>query len=162
MARNNLNLENARIIFPNFSGKAGKFNNAGNRNFCVIIDDFNVAADLENQGWNIRYLRPKDPQEVALPYLQVAVSYDHIPPQIYMVRGNKRTLLDESEIGSLDWAEIKYADMSISPYNWTLNDRSGVKGYVKYLYVVIEEDPFEDKYEDTPTSGVSAIFDETR
>ena len=55
---NNIVMENARLIFKNFSGEESKFNRKGNRNFCVVLDP-EVADDLIKDGWNVRFLRPR-------------------------------------------------------------------------------------------------------
>ena len=90
----NLTIENARIGFRNFSGKEGRFNAAGIRNFCVFLES-DLAATLANDGWNVRYLKPRDPGEEPQAYLQVAVSYKNYPPRIVLISGYGKTALDE-------------------------------------------------------------------
>lgn len=161
MVKNNIVIENARIGFRNFSGKEGKFNPAGRRNFCVFIDS-ELATQLEEDGWNVRWLNPKDDGDEKQAYLQVAVSYDNIPPKILIVSSRGKTILDETSINILDWAEIQEVDLIIRPYNWTVqpgtrNEKSGVKAYVKSMYVTIAEDEFESKYSDVPDSAADSI-----
>ena len=163
-----LALENVRIEFRNFAGVKGKFNNEGNRNFCVLLDDrIELARQLEKEGWNVKWLDPKEDGDEPCPYIQVKVSFDIMPPLIYMITGRGKTRLDVNDVGNLDWAEIENkdgernrVDLVISPYEWNMNGRSGIKAYAKNLYVKIAEDPFAAKYYNIPDSANTIADDD--
>lgn len=143
----NLSVENARIIFRNFAGKEGKFNPAGKRSFCLLLDE-ETAERLSDQGWNVKTLAPRDPDDDPQPYVQVAVQFGNYPPNIYLISGDKKTKLDEDTVSVLDYAEIENVDLIINPSRWEMSGKSGIKAYLKTLYVTIVENEFEKKYRD--------------
>ena len=155
MARNNVpnvNIENAQIRFRNFTGDPTKFNKAGGkRTFSVVLDE-ELAHKLMEDGWNVKTWEPEGSDE-PIYHLPVEASYNLYPPKIYMISGNKKTLLTEDTVAALQYAEYQNVDLIIRPYCWEVNEKSGVKAYVKSMYVTIVEDEFEKKYRDFESDG---------
>ena len=55
----NITFMDAQILFKNFAGEERKFNPAGNRNFCLVIEDEVQAQQMFEEGWNVRILPPR-------------------------------------------------------------------------------------------------------
>jgi len=147
-------MEDAPIVFRNFSGLEGKYNRAGDRNFCVLLDP-KVAIQMEKDGWNVKALRSREEGDPERPYIQVSVGFKNRPPLVVMVTSKGRTTLTESEVDLLDWVDIAKADLIIRPYNWEVSGKSGVKAYLKSLFITIDEDYLMLKYADVPEIGGS-------
>ena len=153
---NKLVIDNARLIFKNFSGKGDNYNREGDRNFAVIIDDPNAAKDLANAGWNVRPLISKDPDEEPTHYIKVKVSFKVRAPKVRLLSNHKQVFLNENTISSLDFAKIEECGVVISPYMWEVNGKRGISAYLDSMYAKIEDDPFADKYvdyADSPDDG---------
>ena len=141
-------VDDAQIIFRNFEGKETAMNNAGSRNFCVILDHEN-AAKLEEDGWNVRYLTAREEGDVDTPYIQVQVGYKVRPPRIVLISSQGRTNLDEDTVATLDHVQIAKADLIFRPRIWEVGGKSGVKAYLQTMFVTIDEDELERKYAQT-------------
>ncbi len=148
-------LENVQITFRNFAGKEGQYNREGDRNFAVLLDE-ETAAAMEKDGWNIKRLRPREEGDVEQAYLSVSVNFKGPrPPRVVMITSKGRTPLTEDLVEFLDYADIKQVDVILNPYSWSVNGKSGVKAYLKSLFVIIQEDYLELKYSEVPELGAS-------
>jgi hypothetical protein len=154
----NLSIENAKIRFRNFEGKEGEYNAKGKRNFCVFLDQQD-AIRLKDDGWNVKWLKPRDPEEDPQAYLPVSVSFDFYPPKIVLIQNGMKTIVTEKSVKGLDWAEIKSVDLTIRPYSWDVSGKKGIKAYLNSMYVTVVEDEFAAKYVDVPDS-VAGIGDD--
>lgn len=155
-ADNTVLMEGVRIIFRNFSGKEGQYNREGDRNFGVILPP-DVAQAMLEDGWNVKYLKPREDDEegVETPWLSVSVNFDKgKPPKIMLITERGRTALDAETVDQLDWADIAVdpqtgspkTDLIVRPYTWEVSGKSGIKAYLQSMYVTIEEDELERKY----------------
>lgn len=140
------------IIFKNFTGKDDKFGREGDRSFSIVIEDDALAEQLANDGWNVKPLTPRDPDEKVNHFIKVKISFRVRPPKIWLLTNHKRTLLDEDTIATLQYARIENADVVVSPWRWEVNGKTGIAAYLETLYVKIEDDPFADKYADYESS----------
>lgn len=151
--KSNIQIEGAKLIFKNFQGKKTAFNDEGNRNFGVLLDE-GLADQLEHDGWKVKYLRPKedDPEQYAQPWLPVKVKFNPYPPIAVLINSRGKKRLDEDTIDQLDWSIITNCDVIIRPYNYPeIKGRpAGVAAYLKAIYVTISEDEFAEKYADVP------------
>lgn len=153
-------VEDARLIFKNFAGEEDQYNRKGNRNFGVVLDPED-AREMEQLGWNVKWPKPRENAEEGdeplKPHINVTAKYDGPrPPRIFMItnQGRKRTELDEELVDMLDYADIETVDLIFTPYHWSLpSGSSGIKAYLKTMYVHIRENELDIKYADIPDAS---------
>lgn len=149
----NIRISDARLIFKNFQGKKTEYNDEGNRNFGVLLDD-DLAEQLKEDGWRVKYRPPRedDPDQYEQPWLSIKVRFNPYPPIAVLINSRGKKKLTEETIDQLDWSRIVNCDLIIRPYNYpAIKGRpAGVSAYLKAIYVTISEDEFEEKYAGIP------------
>lgn len=147
-----IKFEDCRIIFRNFSGKEGQYNREGDRNFALLLDP-EPAQQMLDAGWNVKFLRARDEDEERQAYIQVAVSYKVRPPRTVLITSRGRVTLNEEHVNVFDWIDIKMVDLIVNPYAWAVGDKTGIKAYLKSIFITMQEDELELKYSDIPEAG---------
>ena len=145
-------MESIELVYPNFQGKEGLYNRAGDRNFCVALPR-GVAEAMSRDGWNVKEGKVREEGDEPRFTLEVAVSFKVRPPKIWMITSRGRTGIGETEVDLLDFVEFKNVDVILNPYSWDINGKQGIKAYLGTMFATINEDQLELKYSDVPISN---------
>ena len=141
-----LQIDDARIIFRNFSGEPSKYNREGDRNFAVVIPNSDLAERLSEDGWNVKINDPREEGDDPFIYLPVKVKFNEKGPSVYLISGSRKNKLDEESVGILDDIDIRSVSMDIRPYDWEVNGKTGRAAYLQSIEVIQEIDRFAARY----------------
>lgn len=141
-----LQIDDARIIYRNFSGLGSKFNREGDRNFSVVIDDQDVADALVEAGWNVKIKPPREEGDIPFMHLPVKVKFNDRGPTVYLKSGSALNKLDEESIDCIDHIDILGVDLDIRPYDWEVNGKAGRTAYLQSIHVTQRVDRFAERY----------------
>ncbi len=152
-------VENAKILFRNFSGIERQYNSEGDRNFSLILEP-ELADQMRKDGWRVKQLKAREEGEEGDYHMKVIVNYKKgRPPQCVLVTSKNRTELGPDEVGMLDVADIKNVDLIINGW-WSDMNGGGYSAYLKTIFVTVNEDPLQLKYADMEPSELETIMDD--
>lgn len=143
-----LQIDDARLVYRNFSGIGSKFNREGDKNFAVVIPDEETKDALIAEGYNIKIKPPRDADDSPFMYLPVKIKFNDRGPNVYIQtqsrRGKRR--LDEESIACLDNVDVLQVDLDIRPYDWEVNGKSGRTAYLQSMHVIQQVDRFSERF----------------
>lgn len=141
-------LDDVRLMWRNFSGEKTRYNDEGKRNFVVFLTE-EMGVALRDQGFNIKYLEPREEGETGQYFLKVNVNYNsHTPPKVYFINSKGKRLLPPDLVGMADGVDIDKAEVIINPYR--RKDGDTTTAYLKTVFIWLREDELELKYADVP------------
>lgn len=147
-----LQIDDARMIWPNFSGRPDKYNREGERNFTLVIPDPEITEALQNDvneygaSWNVKVRAPREEGEAPFTTMAVKVKFNARGPIVHLISGNKRVQLTEETIGCLDNMDIANIDLDIRPFDGEGNYGPFRAAYLHKMEVTQEIDRFAARY----------------
>lgn len=183
LTNGNLNVEQAGMIYKNFSGNPTQVNPAGGKRTFSLVLTKEWAEHLNDAGWNVKVKEVRDQLgenektrtvswtdyidnfqtafDHALIYTEVVVNENsEYPPRIYKVsefNGEKTmALVPPQEWRRLDESELVNMDVVIHPYihGRSVMNPDAKKGYLKSMYVtMVPVNDFGGKYADYKIVG---------
>lgn len=144
--RGKLIIDDAQIIYKNFSGAPSLYNRQGDRNFSLIIPDEKIKDALVEEGWNVKIKPPYMEGDKPRMILPVKVKFSEYGPTCYMKNSKGLIKLNEESICDLDRLRLSRVDLDIRPFDWEVNGQTGRTAYLDSICVEVEEDRFAARY----------------
>ena len=151
-----LNIEDAKILWPNFSGEATKFTREGDQYFTLLIPTEEMYEalmdDVNDFGvpWNVKYSEPRSEEEDPFIRMKVKVKFNEYGPKVYLKSGNRTVELDEKSIACLDRMATSNVDMYIRPFDGEANGKPFRAAYLQSMHVTqdLYADPYASRMDD--------------
>lgn len=156
-------ITNAKLLrkpFRNFEGRPSKIHPQGGvREFCVAIEDPEMAQQLAGFGFNVKTLTNRDGMyDDDLHYLSIKVSYYdrygnpvRYPPRFKIFTANNECYYEEENIKELDSAELEDVKIKFSPHYNKVGDKEYQTPYLNLFQAIMVDDfAFEDEDDDMP------------
>lgn len=140
-------IDGARIIYRNFKGEPTPFKpQGGARTFAVVLPKA-LADTMALDGWNVKCKPAQEEGEEEFCFIEVTLKYKFKPPRVVVITDTSKTELTEETVAMLDWAEFRNVDLIARSYYWQMpSGDDGIKAMLQSMYVTIEEDPLERRY----------------
>lgn len=140
-----LQIDEARIVYRNFSGVGSKYNREGDRNFAVVIPSEDIANKLIDNGWNVKIKPARDEDDQPFMFLPVKIKFNERGPAVYVESGSNVRRLAESNVNIIDNIDISSVDMDIRPYEWDVNGKQGKTAYLQSIKIIQQVDRFAER-----------------
>lgn len=150
MVDGNLRIENAVVIFKNFTGAPTQFNPAGGKRTFSVCLTKEWADILIADGWNVRVRELEEGDRIY--HTEIVVNENSTyPPHLYMViefNGEKKlVMLKPDQYRKLDQDMIVNIDLEIHPFEHGRGVAGAKKGYLKNLWATLQPvNDFNGKY----------------
>ena len=148
-----LEISDARICWPNFSGRPDSYNpEGGKREFNLVIPDQEIYDALMRDkskfgdSWNVKTKTYDDGTE--LMWLPIKVKFNKRGPAIYLDTGKNRVRLTEETVGMLDNIDIIKVDLDVRPYDSEKGRNTYRTAYLSSMWVYQRPDRFADRFMD--------------
>lgn len=153
-----LKIDDAQIIYRDFSGNKTKFSN-GKRSFSLLIDDPSIADALEEAGYSVK--RPNnanmdDGRELPT-HMKIKVKYNANGPDIYLVTNGIMTKVPEERVEDLDRIRIVAVDMDVRAYDGEYGGKPFRSAYLNSMRIYQQVDRFMAEYQSQQNANSEEI-----
>lgn len=154
--RERIEINDAHLVFKNFSGIGSMYNREGDRNFGLVIPTEEIKDELladTNQfgdGWKVKIKPPRADSDEPFMFMPVKVKFNGRGPRIFVeseTGSYPPVELTEDTVGRLDKMDIVKVDLDIRPYDDRMpNGTTFRTAYLQGMRVIQRDDRFANRY----------------